>query len=398
MSQIVRSILVLAVGGAALAFAADRFVNSSGFRFPKDFLEYWAAGRLNLRGENPYDPRLLLEEQRIADAGSTDALMMWNPPPSLAVYMPLGWLSAKGASLVWGGIQFFAVMLACDLLWRTYAPKRSRWLGALVGLASVGTWWVVAFGQNAGLLALGLAGFLHFTRKGKPLAAGGVAALTSLKPHLLAGFGVLLLADVFTRRGAISLAAGVSVIAGLLGVALAANPHVVDQFAAATLNPAPGAIPLHVWKLPVPSYWIRVWIDPEHTREQFWIQFVPCAVMCVALLAWRIRAGSSWNWARAMPLVVAVSFLATPYGGWIFDLPVLLVPVVWCATRLANADRWGLLAAFLVGQIAVTAVSFATPGALQNYIWVAPTSLALCLLGLAGRQRSDPQITQRTQI
>jgi hypothetical protein len=88
-----------------------------------------------------------------------------------------------------------------------------------------------------------------------------------------------------------------------------------------------------------------------------------------------------------MPLVVAVSVLATPYGGWIFDLPVLLVPVVWCAGRLAVAERWRLLAAFLVGQIAVTAVSFATPGALQNYAWVAPASLALCLAGFVAPRR-----------
>src|SRR5262245_58209279 len=242
MPQIVRSLLVITVGGVAVVLAAGRFVNSPDFRFPKDFLEYWASGRLNLRGENPYDPRLLLEEQRIADAGSNDALMMWNPPPSLAVYMPLGWFSGKGASLVWGGIQFFAAMLACDLLWRIYAPGRARWLGALVGMAFAGTWWVVTFGQNAGLLALGLAGFLHFTRRGKPLTAGAFAALTALKPHLLAGFGVLLLAGAFTRRGAMTLAAGVGVIAVSLGVALAANPHIVEQFVDAVRNPAPGAI------------------------------------------------------------------------------------------------------------------------------------------------------------
>src|SRR5206468_11079814 len=94
------------------------------------------------------------------------------------------------------------------------------WLAAVAGVASVGTWWVVAYGQNTGLLALGLAGFLYFTRKEKPLAAGACAALTALKPHLLAGFGVLLVADALTRRGRVALAAGVGVVAVALGLAV----------------------------------------------------------------------------------------------------------------------------------------------------------------------------------
>ena len=41
-----------------------------------------------------------------------------------------------------------------------------EWLGQLLGVSFVGTWWLVAYGQNTGLLLLGLAGFLHFTRAG----------------------------------------------------------------------------------------------------------------------------------------------------------------------------------------------------------------------------------------
>jgi hypothetical protein len=118
--------------------------------------------------------------------------------------------------------------------------------------------------------------------------------------------------------------------------------------------------------------------------DQFWVQFVPCAAACVALVAWRFRAGESWDRAQTLPVVVAASVLATPYGGWIFDLPVLLVPVVWCAARLA--DRPPLLAAFVAGQVAVNVVTFATPGALHDYWWVAPAVLALCLIGIGRHQ------------
>ena len=269
MSQTIRSLLVLFVGGVALVYAADRIVHSSTFHIPKDFLEYWAAGRLNLRGENPYDPVRLLAEQRTADPDRAEAVMMWNPPPTLAAYAPLGWFAPRLAALLWIGLQLFAVMLACDLLWRMYAPGRPRWLAQLVGLSFVGTWWVVAYGQNTGLILLGLAAFLHYTRKGKPFAAGVCVALTALKPHLLAGFGVLLLADAVTRAAA-ALAAGVSVIAVSLGLALATNPDVIGQFVQAVRNPgrARSAPRLGACRC-------RVTGCGCGSRDQFWVQFVP---------------------------------------------------------------------------------------------------------------------------
>jgi hypothetical protein len=384
MSPRVRSILVLLVGGAALVFAADMVVNKPDFLIPKDFPEYWAAGRVNLRGGNPYHPDELLVEQKLADEKRTEAVMMWNPPPTLAVYMPLGPIPPRWASLLWVGLQFTAVFVACDLLWRTYC-KSHRWLVAVVAISFVGTWWLVAYGQNTGFILLGLAGFLHFTRKDKPLAAGACAALTALKPHLLAVFGVLLVADLVTRRGAKSLATGVGVIAIALGIALVANPAVIAQFVEATRHPAEGAIPLSAWTLPVPAYWLRVWFAPSH----FWVQFVPCAIACAGFLAYRIRKGNEWDWSRAMPLVAAVSFFTTPYGGWIFDLPVLLVPVVWAALRLATAKRWWLVGTLVLGQAAITVASFAQAGAgagaLQAYWWVAPTAIALCLPALCRR-------------
>jgi hypothetical protein len=395
MSQTLRSLIVLVVGGGAVYLAAGLIVHSPAFAIPKDFLEYWASARLNLRGEDPYDPARLLAEQQTADPDRTAAVMMWNPPPALAVYMPIAPLRARWAALIWIALQLLAVMLACDMLWRAYAPQRPRWLAQVVGLSFVGTWWVVAYGQNAGLLLLGLAGFLHSTRKERPIAAGAWAALTALKPHLLAGFGVLLIADAFVRRGRISLLAGTATIAAALGIALAVNPHVVQQFITAARNPGPGAIPLSGWALPVPSYWLRMAIAPD----QFWVQFVPCLIGCVALLVWRVRAGKDWGWTRALPVVVAVTVVTTPYGGWIFDLPVLLVPVIAGAARLGRSPA--LVAVFVLGQIAITAVSFATPGGLHQYGWVAPAVVALCFLGvrrMAVEMRHPRGTTCRTQL
>lgn len=382
MSPRLRSLLVLLVGGAALGLAADALVRTPGFLVPRDFLEYWAAGRVNLRGGNPYHPAELLAEQKFADPTRTHAVMMWNPPPALAVYVPLGALPPRWATLLWVGLQLAAVFVACDWLWRAYCPSH-RWVAAAVGFAFVGTWWLVAYGQNTGFLLLGLAGFLHFRREDRPLTAGAFAALTALKPHLLACFGVLLLIDAGTRRGAKSLAGGAGAVAVALGIALAANPHALAQFIEATRHPAEGAIPLSDWALPVPAYWLRMWFAPG----RFGVQFVPCALACAGFLAHRLWKWTDWDWSRALPPVVAVSYVTTPYGGWIFDLPVLLVPVVWAAARLASAGRWLMLAAFVAGQAGITAASLAWAGGLHAYGWVAPAALALCLPALASPRR-----------
>jgi hypothetical protein len=392
MTQTTRWALVLVVGGIVL-LAAGRFLTTlPGYRVPKDFSEYWAAGRLVLRGENPYNPALLLAEQRMVEPDRAEPLMMWNPPPALAVYMAVSVLPFREAGLLWVGGQLLAVLVACDLLGRVYNPTgppggRRRpggrpptgggGLGPRAGFLFVGTWWMVAYGQNTGLPLLGLAGYLHFLDRGRPLAAGGCAALTALKPHLLLGFGVLLLADAMTRRGRLVLLADGSAILAALGVALLADPHVLGQYLVAMRNPEPGATPLTAWELPVPAYWLRKAVGLDF----FWVQFLPCEVICVALLVWRVAAGRRWDWVKALPVVVAASALAAPYG-WTFDWTVLLVPVVWAVSRAAASRRWAYVVVMLAGQVAVLAGSLATagkPGFMRLAWWIAPSVLLLCL-------------------
>ena len=223
-----RPVLVVLVGVGAILFLGERLVRSSAL-VPRDFVEYWSAGAVAVRGGNAYDPAPLLAAQQEMDPARDGAVMMWNPPWSLAVYMPLGFLPPGVATLVWLALQLLAVMVAADLLWRTYSGGRLRWVGQVAALAFVGTWWMILYRQNTGLLVLGLAGFAYFWKADRPAVAGAFAALTALKPHLLAPFGVLLLVGVMDRRGRIALAAGGGVLAAALAVACLANPAVIGQ-------------------------------------------------------------------------------------------------------------------------------------------------------------------------
>ena len=303
----------------------------------RDYLQYWAAGRLNLRGENPYDPALVLAEEQIVVPERKTPLMMWNPPPALALYMPLAVLPIGWGNLIWICLQLYTVILATKLLWRVYAPAHPQWLLPIVAASWVWTWWLMLYGQNTGFILLGLSGYLYFMKKEKPFAAGACAAVTALKPHLLAVFGVLLIVDAISRRGRAAIASGVAVIFVALVIALVTNPAVLAQYLESARNPV-GTIPLSAYILPAPAYWLRMWIAPE----QFWIQFVPCAVACAAFLAYRLWKAETWDWARMLPLVVAVSVLTTPYSGWIFDLSVLLVPIAWATAESSALSSWHL--------------------------------------------------------
>ena len=369
-----RSALVLLIGLAAIAFVGEKLVRTAPI-LPRDFVEYWSAGAVAVRGGNPYDPVPLLAAQQEIDPSRTGAVMMWNPPWSLAAYMPLGLIPPKPATLLWVGLQLLAVLVAADLLWRTYAGGRRRWAGQLAAVAFVGTWWMVLYCQNTGLLVLGLAGFAFFWKADRPAVAGAFAALTALKPHLLAPFGVLLVVGLIDRRGRIALASGSGVLAAALAAVCVVNPSVVSQYLEAVRNPAPDAEPLSSWALPVASYWLRVAID----RGTFAWQFAPCAAACAGLVAYRLWRGKEWDWPRELPLVVWVSVLATPYGGWIFDLTVLLVPVVAVAARLSDLG----VVVFVVAQFGISTASLKWAGGLHQFWWVAPAVLAVCFVGRA---------------
>lgn len=378
----VRAVLVVVVGLGTALLGLDWFVSSPNFRVPRDFVEYWAAGAINLRGGNPYDPVELLALQKSVEPDRSSALMMWNPPWSLSLYMPLGWLSPRWAALVWLGLQLLAALAACVLLWKAFdGPARLQRVALLLGLSFVGTIWTIVYGQNIGLILLGLAGFAYCRKVDRPALAGAFAALTALKPHLLAAFGVLLVLDALTRRGRVTLAVAGGLVAVSLGFAVLANPQVVEQYRAAVRDPGPEAVPLSAWHLPLASYQIRMTLAPD----QFWVQFVPCAIACLGYAACRLYRGNRWDWVDELPGVVWVSVLTAPYGGWIFDLMVLLVPVIRAAVWIVDSGRRTVGAILAIGLAVVVVVPLVRGGGLQTFIWIAPFLLILYLVAMACR-------------
>ena len=255
------------------------------------------------------------------------------------------------------------MFVSVELLWRTYCGPAKLWfLPHLVAFAFAPTFWMAHYGQNTGLLLLGLSGFLYF-RSSRPTLAGCFAALTAIKPHLLAVVGVLIVLDVFRDRGWRVLVGGAVTLAAGSLIAVTLNPHIFQHFIEAANRPATTeTVPLKDWTLPLISYDIRHAFDPE----RFWIQFVPCAVACVFMAIHRLLQWNNWDWREQLPAVVLVSCLFAPYGGWIFDLVVLLVPAVQLVARAKGMIGWTVVA----GMVLLNLVAI-RPRDLHEFGWYA---------------------------
>jgi hypothetical protein len=354
---------------------------------PKDFTEYWSAARVLAAGGDPYNGADLLpvqhqiavdlakSEGKEAPEASTKVVSLWTPPWTLPLYAPLGFLPYTAARWVWLFVQLALVFVSVELLRRTYGGPEKLWfVPHLVAFAFAPTFWLAHYGQNTGLLLLGLAGFLHL-RPTRPTLAGCFVALTAVKPHLLAVVGVLLLLDAVRDRGWRVLLGGAVMLAVGSLVALALNGHIFQLFAEAANRPTTSeTVSLQDWHVPLISYDIRHAVAPK----RFWVQFMPCAVACGCMAVHWLLNRRTWDWKGQLPAAVLVSCLYAPYGGWIFDLVVLLVPAVQVVAR---AKGWVLTAAVVLMN--VTAIR---PLNLEDFGWYAPAMGVVWAVGVLSRR------------
>ncbi len=353
---------------------------------PKDFIEYWSAARVHVAGGNPYAGEQLIAHQRIAagEPYKTQPTMLWTPPWTLPLYWPFGVLDPAAAHWLWLLGQVFAAMLAGVLTWRAYGgPRSPLWL--LVPLLVTATfgplWWLVGYGQNTAFVLLGVAGFLYFRTKGYPLAAGLLVALTAIKPHLLALFGLAIILDATTRLGRRVLLGGIVAVIAASLFALIPNREIFGEFVEALRRPHSHAAPsVKEWQLPLASFHLRMAID----ENQFRLQFLPIAGFGLLLIPyWWVRR-KLWDWSVETPRLAFASLLAAPYGGWIFDLTILLVPVIQGFVALTRTPRLIPVILAALAHLTISAATILVPTfliragyshGLHDFIWVTPILL-----------------------
>jgi hypothetical protein len=337
---------------------------------PDDFVEYWAAGRLNAAGENPYDPAKLLPLERAAGRDTDEAVMMWNPPWTLPFVMPFGLLDARVSQLLWLALNLAAVVFCADWAWRNYGGSRKRrWVSWTLALTFLPTLFVLQSGQISVVLLLGVVGFLHFERRRRYGFAGAATVLIAIKPHLAYLFwAALLLWSLDRRRWSVLLGGGLAGLAAM-GIALGWNPEVVAQYREAMAHHPP-----EQWISPTSGAFLRLLFG----GEKFWLQFLPTVIGLVWVVPHWAMNRKSWNWSEQMPLLLLASFATASYGAWPFDLVVLLLPVFHGAALVQAASdarlRRFALAAYLLIDGLILAMNLVHLGSMW-FVWITPALL-----------------------
>jgi hypothetical protein len=374
--------LFLLVAALALALAGLGVIVTRPSQQPTvlplhDFVEYWAAGRLVVLGENPYDAERMHDLER--QAGRTDeGILMWNPPWVLPLVAPLGLLDVRTAHLLWMLFHLAVIALCADVLWRLNDGNPSARIVALVvAFTFLPTWFALLAGQISPLLLLGAVAFLALLRRGNDGLAGAATVLLAVKPHLAYLFWLaLLLWAIRARRWRVLLGGALTGFV-LTGIALALDPGVLGHYWHTFTRQPP-----EQYRSPTVGMLIRLALDGGSFRWQF-LPMLP-GLLWLAV-HWR-RHHEKWDWGEQLPLLLLVGMLTAPYGAWPFDLVLLLLPVVALAARLsrsaygvATVARWiaavavhlainGLALALLAHEAEYLAFAWMTPALLAGYV------------------------------
>jgi hypothetical protein len=382
-------VAVLACGG----LIADKLLRGQ-IPAPYDFAAFWAAGKLNAEGSNPYDGTNVREVQRAVGLKDT-AIMMWNPPWTLTLVMPFGVLPFRTAYGIWVIANLALMIASAELIWRGFGGRPGqRWIAYLLTLTFVPSIFLIDSGQITAFVLFGLAGFLAAAKADRPFLAGVAGALTAIKPHLLLIFALWLVFDAFRSRfGRRVVLGGVLTGAAACIVPTLVNPEVWTQYAAAaTGSSSADHYSFTHWCPPLVGWWLRAALP----GQPFWVQWLPIAVAAAAfVVCYRPGFQSQRRRVADLPWIVAVSLLAAPYGVWQHDLVLLLLPLLAVAVKLAErpapvAIAIGLLWLMILNAIALVMMIQYTPA--EWYVWFAPSLLLGCVgaLRLAARLGAVP--------
>lgn len=325
--------LLIRQGGAAMLASPS-----------SDFLQYWAAARLNMLGRNPFvlgDVNALWQEQGWQD---TWALVMYNPPWVLTLMAPLALMNVRLAWLVWRTVLWGCAFVSADRLWHYYhGPVKSRSIGWVIGLTFVPTIIAVRSGQLGPVVLLGVVLFLRGIQSNQHNAAGEWLAavgilLISAKPHVLYLIWLALaMWCVSGQRWSLLGKVGV-VTATALFPTMLANPAILVEYAQSVLQRPPDQWVSATW-----GSHLRMALGWDH----FWLQFLPSVLTGVGYVAYAWGRVRSWEWKRELPVLVLFAVATRPYG-WTHDLIVAVFALVAAAAQAAMRGKSTLVQIALV--------------------------------------------------
>ena len=319
--------VLFALAMIALTFAILTIsLTSTGTTARKDFLCFWAAGRLLLHHANPYDAAAVFALEKSAGYSETQPLVMWNTPYSLWLSILAGLLSPVKAAAFWILLITASIVASVRMLWNIHGrpPDRLHLLGYLFAP----TFACTIFGQMSSFLLLGVVGFLYWYRS-RPFLAGLCIALLVLKPQVLLPFGLILLVWMVLNRTYGVFLGAILGMAMALAVPLWFRPTIwSDYFPVLHTAVADSLV------IPTVSSLVRIGIGGRYVQ---WVQ-LSSNLGGIWAIGYFARHKTQWDWNRHGPLLLLVSVFVAPYC-WFFDEIVVLPAILAAVYCSAEHDR-----------------------------------------------------------
>jgi hypothetical protein len=324
-----------------------------------DFVAFWSAGKAVGRGLDPYDRQVLVEMQRPVGYRPGFCSLFYYPLWTGALFAPLGLLPFRWAAAVWQALNQVMLLAAIGLAlagldWRP-SPRE---LLLIVSLCLLYHPTLVAFldGQISILVLLILTASFYLLHRQEnrvaEAAAGGLLALTLLKPQLVFLVLPVTLFSLLLRRRWAAVLGFVGMFAAMFGFSWVLSPGWTtswladrgEQMVSSQLVPSVWGVAHDLW----PSGWLFLG-----------------GLASIVLLAW---LGYVWRRCRhsqslegLFTFTVVVGQLVAPFM-WVYDQVLLILPLMaafaWSETRPRRVAWWtvlGLWTVVLPGMLYVLA-------------------------------------------
>lgn len=299
-----------------------------------DYVEYWTAAHLLASHHNPYSMGEMFQAEKPLGMNGPVPLMLLSPPWLMGIILPLGFVKSYILGwFAWTAVLIAAIALSSYLLMDVYfgdlrIPEISdrAFYRCLFAFTFYPALLSLRFSQTAPLMLLGLAGFLFYETRHKPMWAGACLSLTLIKPHLSYLVWVaLLLWTIRQRRWKMLISAMITLVV-LTAVALLFDPRLIQHYRELAASPYMELFPSGIMWGP------RMLLGGLGT---FWIEFVPPVIGLIWFLFYWRKQKQSWSWTERLPLILTVSVLTSAYG-WLFDQTLLVVAVMYVAAKAAR--------------------------------------------------------------
>ena len=349
----------------------------------RDSIQYWAAGKLLVHRDNPYDVKSTVELEWEQGYAQSRPVLVRTPPWSLFLFLPLGLVNAFWGWMLWMAASAASLILAMRLsrnMFQKSDELRSVFL--FVGYLFAPVLACLEAAQIGFVLLIGIILFLYFEKE-RPFLAGAALALPFAKPHLLVFFWLAFFLWIVLRKK-VAIAGGfVSAVAAVTILALIFDPGAFHHYREMLRTAA-----IEGEFIPTVSGVLRL----IFFRPYFRVQFIPLLLGSIWCIWFCIKNMRDWSWRDHGLTVMVISILTTPYG-WLTDEVVLLPAVLFAAMCVFGSKqkfrlptRIALVVFGFLNWLMLMLVAAKIPLQSGIYFW---SSLLWCAWYFYGRHRGS---------